>query len=68
MIEDKIWIEYDGSQHDEWKDKWMSYEEFTTLQEHDKRKDKYAKQYGWKMIRIKEKDYNNIEKILKQEL
>lgn len=68
LIEDKIWIEYDGSQHDEWKDKWMSYEEFTTLQEHDKRKDKYAKQYGWKMIRIKEKDYNNIEKILKQEL
>ena len=33
-----------------------------------KEQDKYAKQYGWKMIRIKEKDYNNIEKILKQEL
>ena len=27
-----------------------------------------GKTNGWKMIRIKEKDYNNIEKILKQEL
>ena len=37
---------------------------FETLKYHDKLKDEYAKEYGWKLIRIPYWEYNNIEDIL----
>ena len=62
--QEKIWIEYDGAQHDEWQEGWQSKDNFITLQANDKVKDLYAKEHGWKLIRIKAKDFNNIEFIL----
>ena len=59
----KIWIEYDGEFH---------YKDMTgTLhinKIHDKRKDKYAKKHGWKLIRIPYWEFENIESILEKEL
>lgn len=65
---EKIWIEYDGIQHEEWQESWMNCDEFKQLQKHDKKKNEYAKEHGWKLIRIKEKDFDNIESILEKEL
>ena len=62
--QEKIWIEYDGAQHDEWQEGWQSKDNFITLQANDKVKDLYAREHGWKLIRIKAKDFNNIEFIL----
>ena len=62
--QEKIWIEYDGAQHDEWQEGWQSKDNFITLQANDKVKDLYAKEHGWKLIRIKAKDFDNIENIL----
>ena len=61
---ERIWIEYDGIQHDKMQINWQTKEGFEKLQEHDKRKNKYAIKNNWKLIRIKEKDFNNIENIL----
>lgn len=64
IIEDKkIWIEYDGEFHykDSYKD--GTYEK-TIL--YDKIKNNYAKENGWKLIRIPYWDYDNIEKILEK--
>lgn len=61
-------IEYDGLQHDKWIKSWMSKDAFVKLQRHDMLKDKYAKCNNIRLIRIKEKDFNNIEKILEKEL
>lgn len=56
-----IWIEFDGEFHynDFYKD--GSYE---ALKYHDKLKDEYAKEHGWKLIRIPYWEYDNIENIL----
>lgn len=64
LPEHKIWIEYDGKQHYEWVKGMMDQDMFLRLKEHDKRKDKYAKKHGWKMIRIPYWDFDNIEEIL----
>lgn len=61
----KIWIEYDGEFHYK---KMYDDDNYEILKEHDKRKDKYAKEYGWKIIRIPYYDFDNIENILKNEL
>lgn len=57
----KIWIEYDGEFHfkDFYKD--GSYE---SLKKHDECKDEYAKNNGWKMIRIPYTKFDEIETIL----
>ena len=59
--EKNILIEYDGELH------YMETTKGNNLirqQEHDKRKDEYAKRYGWKLIRIPYWEFDNIEKIL----
>ena len=72
IIEDrKLWIDYDGIGHFEPKDfagkgeEWAK-ENFETLKYHDKLKDEYAKEHGWKLIRIPYWEYNNIENILNE--
>lgn len=57
-------IEYDGKQHDKWIEGWITEENFVKQQYHDKLKNKYAKNNNIKLIRIKEKDFDNIEEIL----
>lgn len=66
IIEDrKIWIEYDGEFH--YKKQYENdYHEQTII--HDEIKNQYAKDNGWKLIRIPYWDYDNIEEILKLEL
>ena len=61
----KIWIEYDGEFHYK---KMYDNDSYETLKIHDKRKDEYAKQHGWELIRIPYYDFDNIEEILKKEL
>ena len=61
----KIWIEYDGEFHYK---KMYDNDSYEILKEHDKRKNEYAKQHGWKLIRIPYYDFDNIEGILKKEL
>lgn len=61
-------IEYDGLQHDKWIKSWMSKKEFDTLQYHDKLKNDYADKNNIRLLRIKEKDFDNIENILEKEL
>lgn len=69
----KIWIEYDGIGHFEPKDfagkgKEWAEKNFKTLKYHDKLKDEYAKEHGWKLIRIPYWEYDNIENILNKVL
>ena len=69
----KIWIEFDGIQHfeptdfagkgEEWANK-----QFEINKYHDGLKDEYAKEHGWKLIRIPYWEYNNIETILSKVL
>lgn len=63
LEEEKIWIEYDGEFH---------YKDMTgnlkTQQHHDKLKDEYAKEHGYKMIRIPYWEFDNIENILLKEV
>ena len=61
----KIWIEYDGEFHYK---KIYEKDSFDILQIHDKRKDKYAKKHGWKLIRIPYWEFDNIENILNKEI
>lgn len=66
IIEDKkIWIEYDGEFHYK---KMYEKQDFETLQIHDKLKDEYAKENGWKLIRIPYWDFDKIEEILDKEI
>lgn len=69
----KIWIEFDGIQHFKPKsfgnkDKEQVLENFKNIQENDNIKDEYAKNNGWKMIRIPYTEINNIKEILIEEL
>ena len=57
----KIWIEYDGEFHYENK---MNEDCYKALLIHDEIKNKYAKENGWKLIRIPYWDFENIENIL----
>lgn len=59
---EKIWIEYDGEFHYRDVHKDGSYK---VLKHHDKLKDNYAKEHGWKMIRIPYWDFDRIEELLK---
>ena len=55
-ISKKKYIEIDGDQH----------QRFKEIQERDKRKDKYCKSKGWKVLRIKWKDlFNNTKSWIK---
>ncbi len=73
IIEDKkIWIEYDGKGHFEpinWKGQNQDIVEynFKIAKYHDELKNKYAKENGWKLIRIPYWDFDNIEEILNKE-
>lgn len=64
----KIWIEYDGKQHFEKQNNWQTNEDFKRLQEHDRRKNEYAKEHNWKLIRIPYWEFDNIESILEENL
>ena len=57
----KIWIEYDGEFHYK---KYYESQNFETLQIHDEIKNQYAKENGWRLIRIPYWDFENIENIL----
>lgn len=61
----KIWIEYDGEFHYK---PILGEVELQRQQKYDKRKDKYAKKHGWKLIRIPYWEFDNIENILTKEL
>lgn len=69
IIEDyKIWIEYDGEVHYH-----IGYFNCTLLElmnrkYRDNIKNKYAKENGWKMIRIPYWEFDNIEEILEREI
>ena len=73
IIEDKkIWIEYDGKGHFEpinWKGQNQDIVKynFKIAKYHDELKNKYAKENGWKLIRIPYWDFYNIEEILNKE-
>ena len=64
----RLLIEYDGRQHYEWIEGWITKDGFETLQIHDKRKDEYCKKHKIKLIRIPYWHFNNIEEILNKEL
>ena len=73
LVNHKIIIETDGSQH--YKPKAfgsMSQEQaettFKLIQENDKLKDDFCKEFGYKMVRISYKDISNILSILHNEL
>ena len=57
----RIWIEYDGGFH---YDNKLSKERFEKLKIHDERKNIYAKENNWELIRIPYWDFENIENIL----
>lgn len=61
----KIWIEYDGEFHYK---PILGEVELQRQQKYDKRKNKYAKKHGWKLIRIPYWEFDNIENILTKEL
>lgn len=65
---EKVWIEYDGGQHFEWKEGMMSEEEYKISQNNDRIKNEYAKEHGWKLIRIPYWEFDNIEEILEKEI
>lgn len=57
----KIWIEYDGEFHYK---NMVGEDSYKKLIKHDDMKDKYAKEHGWKLIRIPYWEFDNIENIL----
>ena len=73
FLNHNIIIEYDGRQHFEPVcfgsiSKEKADEKFKILQECDKAKDDFCKEFGYKMIRIKYTDFSNILGILSNEL
>jgi transcription elongation factor Elf1/DNA-directed RNA polymerase subunit RPC12/RpoP len=65
----KMLLEIDSKLHDEYIPFFHnSIEEFNIRMQYDEMKDKYAKDHNYKLLRIKEKDFNNIESILAKEL
>lgn len=60
-------IEYQGNFHDGTAPQ-QSHKEFLRQQEHDRRKKKYAKSIGVKLLEIWYWDFDNIEKILMNEI
>ena len=62
---ERIWIEYDGEFH---YNKIYENDSYDIIQEHDKRKDEYAKEHNWKLIRIPYWEFDNIEEILEKEI
>lgn len=68
LPEHKIWIEYDGEFHFKNTVKNQSDYAFDILNEHDERKNEYAKKHGWKMIRIPYTKFDEIKNILDKEL
>lgn len=66
IIEDrKIWIEFDGEFHYK---KYYEEQNLEQIKIHDEIKNNYAKENGWKLIRIPYWEINNIEKVLEKEL
>lgn len=61
----KVWIEFDGAFH--YRDFYHD-GSFETQQENDKIKDEYAKEHGYKMIRIPYWEINKISNILDEKL
>ena len=61
LLDYKIWIEYDGEQHFQ---EVFGNNSFEVIKKHDAIKNKYAKENGWKLIRIPYWDYDNIEGVL----
>ena len=59
-----ILIEYDGRQHFEPVTAWGGEKELLNIQKRDKTKNKIAKEKGYKLIRIKYTEINNIKKYL----
>lgn len=68
QIQLRMLIEYDGRQHFEWIEGWMTQAEFETIQIHDELKNQYCKNNNIKLIRIPYWDFDNIEEILQKEL
>jgi hypothetical protein len=64
----KCLIEYDGMQHFKWIKTFQTKMEFELQQEHDKIKNNYCIQNNIKLIRIPYYEFDNIEKILDEEL
>ena len=64
----RLLIEYDGRQHYEWIEGWITKDGFETLQIHDERKNVYCENNNIKLIRIPYWHFNNIEEILNREL
>jgi hypothetical protein len=64
----KYLIEYDGKQHYEWIEGWMTKKEFKKLQYHDQLKNNYCEQNNIQLIRISYWEFDNIENILKNKL
>ena len=64
LPKEKIWIEFNGYQHEKWIQGWVTKEEFLKQQEHDRMKQTYAKKHDWKLIIIKESEKDYIEQIL----
>ena len=61
----RIWIEFDGIQHKEYKEGFhQSYESYIVTKENDEIKNKYAKENNWKLIRINQCDFKNIDEII----
>jgi hypothetical protein len=65
----KMLVEVDSKLHDEYIPFFHgSIEEFNIRIQYDEMKDKYAKDHNYKLLRIKEKDFKNIQQILIREL
>ena len=64
----KYCIEVDGLQHDIPIDKFGGIVEFQKRQKHDEIKNKYCEDNGIELIRIKQKEYKNMENILVERL
>ena len=64
----RLLIEYDGRQHYEWIEGWITKDGFETLQIHDERKNVYCENNNIKLIRIPYWHFDNIESILQKEL
>ncbi|MEY8215079.1 MAG: DUF723 domain-containing protein, partial [Colwellia sp.] len=61
-------IEYDGQQHFKSVDIWGGDEAFKRLQVNDQKKNLWAENNGYKLLRIAYSDFDNIEKILSEHI